>query len=198
MPSLAPTIFLWKLKRPRKEKILGAIMGMGKFASVASLVKATLVKESGMAKDAWALTNSIATWTALEQNPHHDRILRTISQAPRSERFEQNGLDAIRKISRQSRMLNKSAVNSRRDIYGGYEDPFASGDSNDAIPLEGKVYEVDISGPLVNFDYNNEAAGNVTLNHGIFLGETIKLKAKVKDVMHIKKGLLCYEYEDTY
>ncbi|KAG4275756.1 hypothetical protein FPRO04_08270 [Fusarium proliferatum] len=56
----------------------------------------------------------------------------------------------------------------------------------------------DISGPLVNFDYNNEAAGNVTLNHGIFIGETVKLKAKVKDVMHIKKGLLCYEYEDTY
>ncbi|KAG5763064.1 hypothetical protein H9Q69_002440 [Fusarium xylarioides] len=61
-----------------------------------------------------------------------------------------------------------------------------------------KKREKDISGPLVNFDYNNEAAGNVTLDHGIFIGETVKLKAKVKDVMHIKKGILCYEYEDTY
>lgn len=61
-----------------------------------------------------------------------------------------------------------------------------------------KEREKDISGPLVNFDYNNEAAGNVTLDHGIFVGETAKLKAKVKDVMHIKKGLLCYEYDDTY
>ncbi|PCD23837.1 hypothetical protein AU210_015353 [Fusarium oxysporum f. sp. radicis-cucumerinum] len=68
MLSLAPTLFLWKLKRPLKEKILvGALMGLGMFASVASIVKATLVKEFGMAKDAWALTNSIATWTALEQ-----------------------------------------------------------------------------------------------------------------------------------
>jgi tyrosinase len=61
-----------------------------------------------------------------------------------------------------------------------------------------KKREKDISGPLVNFDYENKAAGNVTLNHGIFIGETVKLKAKVRDVMHIKKGLLCYEYEDTY
>ncbi|KAF4443083.1 hypothetical protein FACUT_1637 [Fusarium acutatum] len=47
-------------------------------------------------------------------------------------------------------------------------------------------------------DLKKHAAGNVTLGHGIFIGETVKLKAKLKDVMHIKKGLLCYEYEDTY
>lgn len=55
-----------------------------------------------------------------------------------------------------------------------------------------------MSGPLVNFDYANQAAGNVTLNHPIAIFETRQLKAKVKDVMHIRKGLLCYDYEDTY
>ncbi|CAF3562928.1 unnamed protein product [Fusarium graminearum] len=61
-----------------------------------------------------------------------------------------------------------------------------------------KKREKDVSGPLVNFDYANQAAGNVTLNHPIAIFETRQLKAKVKDVMHIRKGLLCYDYEDTY
>lgn len=61
-----------------------------------------------------------------------------------------------------------------------------------------KQREKDVSGPLVNFDYTNQAGGNVTLDHPIFVGETVKMKAKVKDVMHIRKGMLCYDYEDTY
>ncbi|VUC27283.1 unnamed protein product [Clonostachys rosea] len=66
--SLAPTLFLWKLRRPLREKILvGCLMALGMFASVASIIKAMLVKEFGKAPDAWALTNAIATWTALEQ-----------------------------------------------------------------------------------------------------------------------------------
>ncbi|KAL9560957.1 hypothetical protein ACKAV7_014986 [Fusarium commune] len=159
MLSLAPTLFLWKLKRPLKEKILvGALMGLGMFASVASIVKAALVKEFGMAKDAWALTNSIATWTALEQI-----LIMIASSAPFLKPLVQSALHRmgwtlsgtsagrsgygnryhdVGQSARQSRLASKSAVNSRRDIYGGDEDPFAAGDSNDAIPLEGKVYEV--------------------------------------------------------
>ncbi|EXM21605.1 hypothetical protein FoTM2_013920 [Fusarium oxysporum f. sp. vasinfectum] len=159
MLSLAPTLFLWKLKRPLKEKILvGALMGLGMFASVASIVKATLVKEFGMAKDAWALTNSIATWTALEQI-----LIMIASSAPFLKPLVQSALHRmgwtlsgtsagrsgygnryhdVGQSERQSRLVNKSAVNSRRDIYGGDEDPFAAGDSKDAIPLEGKVFEV--------------------------------------------------------
>ncbi|KAF4497657.1 integral membrane [Fusarium agapanthi] len=51
--------------------------------------------------------------------------------------------------ARQSRMVNKSAIKPRRGIYGGDEDPLATGDSNDAIPLEGKLYEVDSAAQVV-------------------------------------------------
>ncbi|KAF4458135.1 hypothetical protein F53441_70 [Fusarium austroafricanum] len=160
MLSLAPTLFLWKLKRPLKEKILvGVLMGLGLFASVASIVKATLVKEFGVAKDGWALTNSIATWTALEQI-----LIMIASSAPFLKPLVQSALhrmgwtlsgtsaarsgygnryhDVSGLSKRQSRVVNKSAPTSRRDIYGEDEDPFAAGESNDAIPLEVNAYEV--------------------------------------------------------
>ncbi|KAF5253953.1 hypothetical protein FANTH_1278 [Fusarium anthophilum] len=69
MSSIGSDALPLEAQRPLKEKFLvGALMGLGMFASVASIVKATLVKETGMAKDAWALTNSIATWTALSKS----------------------------------------------------------------------------------------------------------------------------------
>ncbi|KAM5349867.1 hypothetical protein ACJ41O_006372 [Fusarium nematophilum] len=160
MLSLAPTVFLWKLKRPLREKMLvGALMGLGMFASVASIVKTTLVKEFGVAKDGWALTNAIATWTALEQ-----LLAMIASSAPFLKPLVQSALhrmglslsdSAIAPSSygnryhgmgngqgfhgtHQSRAVNKrgTAV-SRRD---GDEDPFASGESVDAIPLESRVH----------------------------------------------------------
>ncbi|KAH8178404.1 hypothetical protein LIA77_03486 [Sarocladium implicatum] len=67
--SLAPIMFLWKLKRPFREKVLvGCLMGLGLFASVASVFKTIAVTKFGKpGVDMWALTNSLATWTALEQ-----------------------------------------------------------------------------------------------------------------------------------
>ncbi|KAL2213809.1 hypothetical protein CC79DRAFT_1391718 [Sarocladium strictum] len=67
--SLAPIMFLWKLKRPLREKILvGCLMAMGLFASIASIFKTITVSKYGDPTiDTWALNNSLATWTALEQ-----------------------------------------------------------------------------------------------------------------------------------
>ncbi|CAG9945977.1 unnamed protein product [Clonostachys rosea f. rosea IK726] len=56
----------------------------------------------------------------------------------------------------------------------------------------------DVSGPLVNFDWTNQLGGNITLDHTITVGETVKLQAKVRDVMHIQEGPLCYEYDRLY
>lgn len=56
----------------------------------------------------------------------------------------------------------------------------------------------DISGPLVAFDWDNEQGGNVTLDHDIAIFETVSMEAKVRDVMHIQKGVLCYEYDGIY
>jgi hypothetical protein len=158
--SLAPTLFLWKLKRPLKEKILvGALMGLGMFASIASIVKATLVKEfGGSTKDPWALTNSIATWTALEQilimiassAPFLKPLVQTAlnrmgwtlsgSSAARSG-YGNHYRDMNGQSARQSRIITNKSAASRRDIYGGDEDPFAAGESADAIPLEVKAFE---------------------------------------------------------
>ncbi|QPC59872.1 hypothetical protein HYE67_002103 [Fusarium culmorum] len=158
--SLAPTLFLWKLKRPLKEKILvGALMGLGMFASIASIVKATLVKEfGGSTKDPWALTNAISTWTALEQI-----LIMIASSAPFLKPLVQSALhrmgwtlsgtstarsgygnqyrDMNGQSVRQSRIVTNKSMTSRRDIYGGDEDPFAVGESADAIPLELKAFE---------------------------------------------------------
>ncbi|RGP74629.1 integral membrane [Fusarium sporotrichioides] len=158
--SLAPTLFLWKLKRPIKEKILvGALMGLGIFASITSIVKATLVKEfGGPTEDPWALLNAIATWTALEQI-----LIMIASSAPFLKPLVQSALhrmgwtlsgtsaarsgygnhfrDMNGQGVRQSRIITNKSTNSRRDIYGEDEDPFAVGEGVDAIPLELKVLD---------------------------------------------------------
>lgn len=58
--------------------------------------------------------------------------------------------------------------------------------------------EIDISGPLIAHDYDNEKGGNVTLDTIIEIGVTRKLKVKISDVMHIQKGSLCYSYDELY
>jgi tyrosinase len=64
--------------------------------------------------------------------------------------------------------------------------------------LRSRVY--DISGPIVPFDYGNQAAGNVTMDTPISIFETerTQVKGKVWDVMHIQKGPLCYVYDSLY
>jgi len=56
----------------------------------------------------------------------------------------------------------------------------------------------DISGPLVQFDFGNQQGGNATLDTPIHLGSTVKVTAKVRDVMNIKGKLLCYTYDKLY
>lgn len=56
----------------------------------------------------------------------------------------------------------------------------------------------DISGPLVRFDYDNQVAGNATLDTVIHVGTTVNITAPVKDVMHIQRGILCYAYDRVY
>ncbi|KAL4732020.1 hypothetical protein ACLX1H_001025 [Fusarium chlamydosporum] len=179
--SLAPTLFLWKLKRPLKEKILvGILMGLGVFASVASIVKATLVKEFGGAtKDPWALTNAISTWTALEQI-----LIMIASSAPFLKPLLQTALNRMGwtlsgtsgarsgygnrygnhygQSARQSRVITNKSTTSRRDIYGGDEDPFAAGDSVDAIPLEVKAYEGGRTGEERDIATMRTAQGSLT------------------------------------
>ncbi|KAK1757163.1 hypothetical protein QBC47DRAFT_175887 [Echria macrotheca] len=68
--SLAPMWIIWKLHRPRRERIfVCCLTGMGLFASGASIAKAVMVGRWGTHKDAdsWALSMSIATWTIVEQ-----------------------------------------------------------------------------------------------------------------------------------
>jgi len=67
--SIAPMMILWKLRRPRRERILiCCLTGMGLFASGASIAKALKVGEWGRGDvDMWALAVSIATWTIVEQ-----------------------------------------------------------------------------------------------------------------------------------
>lgn len=68
--SIAPMMILWKLRRPRRERILiCCLTGMGLFASGASIAKALKVGEWGRGNvdDMWALAVSIATWTIVEQ-----------------------------------------------------------------------------------------------------------------------------------
>lgn len=66
--SLAPLAFLWKLRRPLREKLLiGALMGLGTIAAAASIVKAMLVKDYNAVDDSWERLVRINTWTMLEQ-----------------------------------------------------------------------------------------------------------------------------------
>ena len=67
--SLAPMFFLWKMRRPLRERILVCgVTGIGLLASFASLIKAIRVRKWGEPDvDPWAVAISIATWTLLEQ-----------------------------------------------------------------------------------------------------------------------------------
>lgn len=67
--SLAPLAFLHKLQRPLREKVMICLlMGMGLFASFASIMKAIVVREWGKGNtDPGAIIISICTWTILEQ-----------------------------------------------------------------------------------------------------------------------------------
>ena len=66
--SLAPLSFLWRLRRPLREKLLiGVLMGLGTVAAAASIVKAMLVKDYTAVDDPWERLVRINTWTMLEQ-----------------------------------------------------------------------------------------------------------------------------------
>ncbi|KAK8019105.1 Tyrosinase-like protein orsC [Apiospora arundinis] len=57
----------------------------------------------------------------------------------------------------------------------------------------------DISGPLVFFDYANEKAGNLTLDATVWngLGDYRK-ETTVEKLMHIRRGALCYTFDELY
>jgi rhodopsin domain-containing protein len=69
MLSLAPIMFLWKLKRPLREKlVVGGLMALGLFASASSVIKTIVVSDFlNPNVDMFALGISIATWTMMEQ-----------------------------------------------------------------------------------------------------------------------------------
>ena len=50
----------------------------------------------------------------------------------------------------------------------------------------------------MQFDFGNQQGGNATLDTPIHLGSTVKVTAKVRDVMNIKGKLLCYTYDKLY
>lgn len=69
--SLAPMVaVLWRLRRPRRERILiCCLTGVGLLASGASVAKAVMVGQwapDQAEKDSWAIAVSIATWTVAE------------------------------------------------------------------------------------------------------------------------------------
>ncbi|KAK0619492.1 hypothetical protein B0T14DRAFT_411387, partial [Immersiella caudata] len=67
--SVAPMVVLAGLRRPRRERVLVCgLMGLGMFASGASIVKAVKVGEWDRAavEDTWALAMEVATWTVVE------------------------------------------------------------------------------------------------------------------------------------
>jgi hypothetical protein len=67
--SLSPITFLWTLRRPVRERVLVCLlMGMGLFASVASIVKLCIILQWAPkpGDDIWALSMSITTWTVTE------------------------------------------------------------------------------------------------------------------------------------
>jgi len=57
---------------------------------------------------------------------------------------------------------------------------------------------LDMSGPLVQFDYNNTKGGNATLDNVIRIGTTVNITTTVREVMHIQRGILCYAYDTIY
>lgn len=172
--SLAPTLFLWKLKRPLREKILvGLLMAVGVLASIASIVKATLVKNFGTAEDAWTLTNSIATWTALEQllamiassapflkplvQSALHRMGLTLSDtraAPSYGNRYQNMTDGhgTRDPTRPTR---KSKIVVTREVDIDEEDPFAHGGER-GIPLQTRSHAQGSAGSRTDQDSKSD------------------------------------------
>ncbi|KAK3321684.1 hypothetical protein B0H66DRAFT_179170 [Apodospora peruviana] len=68
--SLAPVTFLFKLNRPLRERLfVCGLMGLGIFASAASIIKTIIVRGYGdlTVTDFQAMGVSICTWTVLEQ-----------------------------------------------------------------------------------------------------------------------------------
>jgi tyrosinase len=61
-----------------------------------------------------------------------------------------------------------------------------------------KTREMDMSGPLVQFDYTNAKGGNATLDNIIRIGTTVNITTTVREVMHIQRGFLCYTYDSLY
>lgn len=64
-----------------------------------------------------------------------------------------------------------------------------------ALDLETRL--TDISGPIYLMDYDNAQGGNVTLDFPMTLGVNAE-SITVGDVMNIKAGVLCYEYDQLY
>lgn len=58
--------------------------------------------------------------------------------------------------------------------------------------------EVDMSGPLVQFDYGNQKGGNISIDDTIYIGTTVNVTTTIREVMHIQKGILCYTYDEIY
>ncbi len=68
--ALSPLTFLWTLQRPVRERILVCLlMGMGLFATSASIVKMLIVLNwvHHPDDDLWSIAVAIATWTTVEQ-----------------------------------------------------------------------------------------------------------------------------------
>lgn len=69
--SIAPVTFLWTIRRPAVERILVcALMGMGLFASVASIIKLVAVmrwSRQPEGDDLWAMAENMNTWSVTEQ-----------------------------------------------------------------------------------------------------------------------------------
>ena len=67
--ALSPMTFLWTLRRPVGERLLVCLlMGMGLFASIASIVKLCIVLKwpPKPGDDVWAVSTAISTWTVTE------------------------------------------------------------------------------------------------------------------------------------
>jgi len=55
---------------------------------------------------------------------------------------------------------------------------------------------VDIDGPLIQFDYKNEQAGNVTLSTLLDFGYVTE-PLSIREMMNIRESL-CYDYDQYY
>jgi len=65
--SLTPIAFIMNIQRPVREKVaLAFVMGLGVIASIASIVKTTLVKNYGITGDDLMDSVGITTWSVLE------------------------------------------------------------------------------------------------------------------------------------